>query len=87
MLFRSRDGYFLRPLARAVADAYVWHKRNGESGDTVQRLRPTLPADCFDFHGKALMYERLGIRRDEALAGYYGGVVWSDETPFSLSWS
>ena len=82
-----REGYYLRPLSRKVTDAYVWHKRNGESGDTVRRLRPSLAPECFAFHGKALMYERLGIDNDDDLAGYYGGVVWGSETPLSISLS
>lgn len=69
-------GYFLLPLARPVVDAFVLHRRIGESGDTVLRLKPTLPRACFEFHGKELMYRRLEIRRDEDLAGYYGGTVW-----------
>jgi GT2 family glycosyltransferase len=82
-----REGYFLRPLTRALADAYVWHQRDGESGDTVRRLRPTLPADCFVFHGKAQMYARLGITNETRLAGYYDGVVWAGEAPLPLSCS
>ena len=69
-------GYFLLPLARSVVDAFVFHRRIGESGDTVLRVKPTLPRECFEFHGKDLMYDRLSIRRDEDLAGYYGGTVW-----------
>lgn len=75
-----RDGFYLRPLARPLVDGIVHHRRVGESGATVLRLKPTLPEACFSFHGKTLMYERLGIESDARLAGYYEGVVW-DGTP------
>ncbi len=63
-------GFYLRPLAREVVDRFVHHRRVGESGDTVLRLRPHLPPECFRFHGKQSMYGRLGIRAEEELAGY-----------------
>lgn len=69
-------GYYLLPLARSVVDAFVFHRRIGESGDTVLRLKPTLPTECFQFHGKALMYRRLGIGNEADLAGYFGGRIW-----------
>lgn len=72
-------GYYLLPLARPVVDAFVFHRRIGESGGTVLSLKPTLPDDCFKFHGKALMYRRLGITSERDLAGYYGGAVWGAE--------
>lgn len=71
-----RAGHYLRPLARPEVDAFVHHHRIGESGATVLQMRPTLPRACFEFHGKALMYRRLGIAHDGELAGYYGGEVW-----------
>jgi hypothetical protein len=74
-----REGYYLLPLARPVVDAFVHHRRVGESGNTVLRLRPTLPRACFEFHGKTLMYRRLDITRESDLAGYYGGAVWEAE--------
>jgi GT2 family glycosyltransferase len=74
-------GYYLRPLSRSVVDEFVHHRRIGESGATVLRLRPTLPRGCFHFHGKALMYRRLGVRSERDLVGYYGGDVWSPARP------
>lgn len=71
-----RAGYYLLPLARAVVDVFVHHRRVGESGGTVLGLRPTLPRECFEFHGRALMYRRLGIASERQLAGYYRGTVW-----------
>jgi GT2 family glycosyltransferase len=69
-------GYYLLPLARSVVETYVYHRRIGESGETVLRLKPTLPKECFQFHGKTLMYRRLGIGNENDLAGYYGGTIW-----------
>jgi GT2 family glycosyltransferase len=69
-------GCYLLPLARPVVDAVIHHRRVGESGDTVLSLKPSMPEECFNFHGKATMYRRLGIERDSDLAGYYGGLVW-----------
>lgn len=69
-------GYYLLPLARSVVDAFVFHRRIGESGETVLRLKPTLRKECFQFHGKTLMYRRLGIGNEDDLAGYYRGTIW-----------
>ncbi len=74
-----RDGHYLLPLSRSVVDAFVHHRRVGESGDTVRRLKPTLPDECFHFHGKELMYRRLEIGDERDLAGYYDGAVWGPE--------
>jgi GT2 family glycosyltransferase len=77
----------LQPIALepALVDKYVEHKRRGESGDTVLQFRHTLPEKCFEFHGKELMYERLGIRDEKDLAGYYGDRIWGVEDVSSFS--
>lgn len=72
-------GCYVLPLSRELCDRYVWHKRDGESGETVKRMRPTLPGECFAFHGREVMYRRLGITDPAALVGYYGGRVWSSD--------
>jgi glycosyltransferase involved in cell wall biosynthesis len=74
-----KHGRQLVPLARPVVERFVHHRREGESGETVRRMRPHLPRSCFEFHGKALMYKRLGIRGDDELAGYYGDRVWDGD--------
>lgn len=71
-----KAGYHLRPLARPVVDSLVYHRRVGESGATVLKLKPRLPRECFAFHGKDLMYRRLGIAGDDDLAGYFEGEVF-----------
>ena len=71
-----RAGYYLLPLARPVVDTFVFHRRIGESGETVLSLKATLPRGCFEFPGKELMYRRLGIGSESELAGYYDGSVW-----------
>ncbi|MFN8625055.1 MAG: glycosyltransferase [Candidatus Binatia bacterium] len=69
-------GYQLLPLHREVVDAFVRHRRVGESGETVLSVKAHLPKECFTFHGRDLMYRRLGITDDRMLAGYFGGKVW-----------
>lgn len=66
-----KQGRYLYPLKRAVVDCYVQHLRVGESGDTVLAFKEKLSPECFNFHGKQLMYQRLGIGSDSELAGYY----------------
>lgn len=66
-------------LEPALVDVYIDHKRYTVSGDTVNQFRHCLPSECFDFHGKALMYERLGIKDDTCLAGYFGDRVWGEK--------
>jgi GT2 family glycosyltransferase len=80
-----KHGYYLLPLERSLADSVVAHARPaGGHGETVLRMRETLPADCFEFHGKELMYERLGITDEACLAGYFGSRVWTREEVGSL---
>lgn len=72
-------GYHPFPLQREVVDSFVHHRRVGESGDTVLSAKERLPKECFTFHGRDLLYQRLGITDDRRLAGYYGGKVWGRE--------
>lgn len=69
-------GLYPMALEPVLVDRYVEHKRTGASGATVLKFRHTLSNECFEFHGKAVMYERLGIEDDSHLAGFYGGRVW-----------
>jgi len=80
-----RAGYYLLPLSRPVVDAFVFHRRIGESGRTVLSLKPSLPRECFNFHGKGVMYRRLGIESERDLAGYYGGAVWGAEDVLGMT--
>jgi len=77
-------GYRPFPLQREVVDAFVHHRRAGESGDTVLSVKECLPRECFTFHGRDLLYRRLGISDDRELAGYFGGKVWGGEALRSL---
>lgn len=71
------SGYFILPLERDLAETFVEHARGaGEYGVTVSALMGRLPRACFEFHGKELMYRRLGIADEAALLGYYGGRIW-----------
>jgi GT2 family glycosyltransferase len=73
-------GYYLLPLERTLADSIVEHARPaGADGQTVIKMRSHLPAECFEFHGKRLMYERLGIADEADLVGYYGDRIWTRE--------
>lgn len=69
-------GMFPMALEPVLVDRFVEHKRCVESGDTVLQFRNVLPSECFEFHGKSLMYERLGIKDESRLAGLYGGRIW-----------
>lgn len=80
-----QHGYYLLPLERDLADGIVWHARSmGDHGATVVRMRSHLPPECFEFHGKQLMYERLGIEEERGLAGYFGDRIWTREEISSL---
>jgi len=75
-----QSGRYLLPLERSLADSVVFHARGaGEDGATVIAMRERLPRACFEFHGKALMYERLGIRDERELIGYWGDRIWTRE--------
>lgn len=70
-------GLRLMALEPSLVDMYIEHRRpTGEIGDTVAKFHQVLPREYFEFHGKALMYERLGIRDETRLPGYYGGQIW-----------
>ncbi len=71
------QGMYIRPLAREVVDRFVHHKRVGESGETVIKMKQSLPEECFSFHGMKLMYRRLGVDSEVNLMGYYQGEVWN----------
>jgi GT2 family glycosyltransferase len=73
-------GYQLFALERNLADSVVAHARGiGEYGDTVLAMQQVLDPACFEFHGRDLMYERLGIESDRDLAGFFGDRVWERE--------
>jgi GT2 family glycosyltransferase len=72
-----RNGYFILPLERDLAETFVKHARGaGEYGATVRAFMGRLPRGCFEFHGKELMYRRLGIADERELRGHYGGRIW-----------
>jgi len=71
----SRD-YLLLPLARPLVDSFIRHCRTGESGETVLKFKPRLAKECFSWHGKKVMYRRLGIKDEDRLCGYYQGKIF-----------
>jgi GT2 family glycosyltransferase len=79
-----QHGYYVVPLSRTVVERYIHHLRVGESGQTVLKFKKILPKECFQFHGKATMYERLGIGGDHQLVGYYQGHVYEGESLVGL---
>ncbi|MFT5115038.1 MAG: GT2 family glycosyltransferase [Parasphingorhabdus sp.] len=70
-------GYYTLPVQPELIAQSVHHLRpTGDHGDTVKRFQSILRPECFEFHGKTLMYKRLDILNESGLTGYYASKVW-----------